>query len=276
MQDRRDFLKETMMTAAGLGVLADRAKLAAFTGGVGNSGGLAPNDVLDTKAMKPRGYMYETTAPDTFELADRARMAIIALTHLVAPETWYYDVQGVDFGPNGHPPQPRGGFDLTPKFARSIPWMRTMCGSEEFLDRQCGMMKAMLSNVREDGLLYYPIDGNRLGNTCYPDINGILALACENHYHFDGNPKWLDWIQHLASGLDKVAVRVEAHDLSAELERHPQPEDRLVGGQGAAELPDGGGVHRRSSVAVTEYRCRRPASPREGDLSGKALKAPPE
>ena len=209
MQDRRDFLKETMMTAAGLGVLADRAKLAAFTGGVGNSGGLAPNDVLDTKAMKPRGDMYETTAPDTFELADRARMAIIALTHLVAPETWYYDVQGVDFGPNGHPPQPRGGFDLTPKFARSIPWMRTMCGSEEFLDRQCGMMKAMLSNVREDGLLYYPIDGNRLGNTCYPDINGILALACENHYHFDGNPKWLDWIQHLASGLDKVAVRVE-------------------------------------------------------------------
>ena len=46
-----------------------------------------------------------------------------------------------------------------------------MCGSEEFLDRQHGMMKAMLSNVREDGLLYYPIDGNRLANTSYPDVN---------------------------------------------------------------------------------------------------------
>ena len=33
-----------------------------------------------------------------------------------------------------------------------------MCGSEECLDREYGMMKTMLSNVREDGLLYYPID----------------------------------------------------------------------------------------------------------------------
>jgi len=76
--------------------------------------------------------MYETTAPDTFELADRARMAIIALTHLVVPETWYYDVQGVDFGPNGHPPQPKGGFDLTPKFARSIPGCARCAGAKSF------------------------------------------------------------------------------------------------------------------------------------------------
>ena len=209
MQHRREFLKRTLMTAAGLGVLGDRAKLASSGGGTGDSGGLAPGDVLDMEKMKPRGQTYEATIPDTFELADRARLAINALTHLVVPETWYYDVQGVDFGPTGHPPEPRGGFDITPKDARSIPWMRTMCGSEEFVDREYGMMKAMLSNVREDGLLYYPIDGNRLANTCYPDINGILALACETHYHLDGNPKWLDWIRHLAAGLEKIAVRVD-------------------------------------------------------------------
>ena len=83
-------------------------------------------------------------------------------------------------------------------------WMRTMCGSEEFLDRQYGMMKAMLSNVREDGLLYYPIDGNRLANTSYPDVTGILALACENHYRFDGNPKWLDWCGEWLAGCQRV------------------------------------------------------------------------
>jgi hypothetical protein len=209
MGHRRDFLKETIATAAGLGVLAGRGHSADFLRGAGEAAGLALPDVLQAEAMKPRGHTYETTVPDTFELAERARMAVTALTHLVVPETWYYDVQGVDFGPNGHPPQPKGGFDLTPKFARSLPWMRTMSGSDEFLDRQYGMMKAMLSNVRQDGLLYYPIDGNRLGNTCYPDVSGILALACDNQYQFDGNAQWLDWIRHLAAGLDRIAIRVE-------------------------------------------------------------------
>lgn len=198
-----------MMMAAGLGIPDEPPARAPDSGNRVEDGSLNLSAVLDQEKMKPRGRKFEVTAPDTLDLAERARMAIVALTHLVAPDTWYYDVQGVDFGPNGRLPQPRGGFDLTPKFGRSIPWMRTMCGSEEFLDRQYGMMKAMLSNVRADGLLYYPIDGNRLGNTCYPDVSGILALACENHYRFDGNQQWLEWVHHLAAGLSKVAIRVE-------------------------------------------------------------------
>jgi len=203
--DRRKFVKNSFLAVGSVALPAPGRVRS-----VGGAGGpLRAEDVLDLENMKPRGHFYEAAVPDTLDLAERARLAINALTHLVVPETWYYDVQYVDFGPKGSPPKPLGGFDITPKYARSIPWMRTMCGSDAFLDREYGMMKAMLSNVRDDGLLYYPIDGNRVGNSCYPDINGILALACEIHYQLDGNPQWLDWIGHLAAGLKRVAIRVE-------------------------------------------------------------------
>jgi hypothetical protein len=71
-----------------------------------------------------------------------------------------------------------------------------MCGSDEGLDREYGMMKTMLSNVHDDGLLYCPADSSReIKDTSYPLIDGLMALACENHYELDGNPRWLDWIQ---------------------------------------------------------------------------------
>ena len=88
MQHRRDFLKQTMATAAGLGILGDGVRLDAARAEVGEHRSLEPADVLDMEKMKPRGHTYESTIPDTFDLADRARMAIIALTHLVAPDTW--------------------------------------------------------------------------------------------------------------------------------------------------------------------------------------------
>jgi len=85
-----------------------------------------------------------------------------------------------------------------------------MCGSAEFLDRQAGMINALLSNVRADGLLYYPADSDGPAkNTSYPDVNGILALACENQYQMDGDHRWLDWIELLGTGLEKVAVRTQ-------------------------------------------------------------------
>lgn len=71
------------------------------------------------------------------------------------------------------------------------------------------MLKAMLDYIREDGLLYYPVPGYRPKDTTYPDTNGYLVLAIENHYALDGNRQWLDWIALLASGLKKVAIQIE-------------------------------------------------------------------
>jgi hypothetical protein len=167
-------------------------------------------DVLDQEKMSPRGRFYEARVPDTLDLSERARFSVNNLTHNVDPKDFYYVYQVINFGPKSQGPnRDSRTWDLTPKNARALPWMRTMCGSEEGLDRQYGMMKAMLSNVREDGLMYFPVDGMTPKDTSYPDVNGVLALACENHYASDGNRRWLDWIALLGTGLEKVAIRVD-------------------------------------------------------------------
>jgi hypothetical protein len=176
-------------------------------------GGGAPlpiESLLDKSKLTARGQSYEATVPDTVDLADRARLSLNNLTHNVDPNDWYYVYQVINFGSKSAGPDPRSRtFDLTGKNLRALPWMRTMCGSDAFVDEEYGMLKAMMSNVGEDGLLYYPVEGYRVKNTSYPAVNALLALACENHYVLDDNPQWLDWIQLLANGLKKLAIHVE-------------------------------------------------------------------
>jgi hypothetical protein len=167
-------------------------------------------DVLDTDKLKVRGMFYEATAPATLDLAERAELSLNNLTHNVDPNYWYYVYENINFGPKSPGPDPNSRtLDITGKNLRAVPWMRTMCGSNEFLEQEHGMLNAMLSNVREDGILYFPLEGYRLKDTSYPAVNGLLALACENHYALDNNPQWLEWIQLLAAGLKKIAIRPE-------------------------------------------------------------------
>src|SRR5438552_2986482 len=187
VENRREFLTKTAsITAAAWGATGARSVNAA----------LRPEDVLDEQKLKPRGRFEEATIPDTLDLAQRARLSVNCLTHNVDPQDWYYVFQGFSFAPGS-----KGlsfadrTLDITGKNLRALPWMRTMSGSDQSLDRQYGMMRAMLSNVRDDGLLYYPTEGYRIKNTSYPAVNAMLALACENHHTFDGNGRWLDWIE---------------------------------------------------------------------------------
>ena len=211
MIHRRDFLKTAAVTAASWAAATEPLALA--RAGSLPEGGHPPlpvDAVLVKSRMKVRGQSYEAVTPDTLDLADRARLSLNNLTHNVDPNDWYYVYQVINFGPRSAGPDPGSRtLDLTGKNLRALPWMRTMCGGDEFLDEEYGMMRAMLSNVREDGLLYYPVEGYRVKNTSYPAVNALLALACENHYVLDKNSQWLDWIQLLANGLKKVAIRVE-------------------------------------------------------------------
>ena len=213
MENRRNFLKKTaMITAAGLGRVANGLG-AAFprSGSSGARGPLKSEDVLDKEKLKPAGTFYEATIPDTLDLAERARLSVRNLTHSMDADNWYYVYEGVNFGPKSPGPVPASRlFLLNPKNARALPMMRTVCGSDEGLDREYGLMRTMLNNVHEDGLLYCPGDfGGIPKDTSYPLVDGLMALACENHYALDGNPRWLEYIQLLATGLQAVAIRVD-------------------------------------------------------------------
>lgn len=161
MGGRREFLKKTaMITVAGLGRVAEGVGAVSSRSGSSRAGGpVSIGELLDREKMQPTGPFYEATIPDTLDLADRAKLSVRNLTHTMDPDDWYFVYQGINFGPKSPGPDPRSRMSLlTPKNARALPWMRTMCGSAEGLDREYEMMKTLLSCVHDNGLLYCPAD----------------------------------------------------------------------------------------------------------------------
>ena len=201
---RRDFLKKTAALAM------STSQLPALAKGATSRKPELSDDLLRIEKLRCAGRFETATLPDTLDLTGRARWAVNNLTHNVDPEYSYYVYQSIEFGPDDAGPQKSSRtFDITGKNLRALPWMRTMCGSEEFLAIEQAMLRSMLSNVREDGLLYFPVEGFRPANTSYPAVNAIMALACENYHQLKGDPGWLDWSRSLTSGLASIAIRVE-------------------------------------------------------------------
>ena len=106
---------------------------------------------------------YETYVPDTLDLANRASLAINALTGALDPERDYEIYFVVRFSAN--PPymyhDTTGLPTNNPKFAESLPMMRVMSGSKKNLDIENGMIKSMVSLIAEDGLYYAPAKEER-------------------------------------------------------------------------------------------------------------------
>jgi hypothetical protein len=200
---RRGFLK-----AAALALPASRLGLAAQSSG---SHQWPPtDDLLELDRLRCPGRFVTAEVPETLDLAERAWWAVNNLTHNVDPQYSFYVYQSIDFGAEEEGPvKSTRTFDITGKNLRALPWMRTMCGRDEFLAIERGMLKAMLDSVRADGLLYFPREGFRPAGTSYPAVNGILALACENHHALSGNQRWLDCSRSLAAGLSSIAIRAE-------------------------------------------------------------------
>jgi hypothetical protein len=214
MQDRRAFLRASaLMAGAGLaGRVQPFARAAASEAAWSRTARLPRVEgVLNPEGLKPRGQFYQATVPDTLDLATRAALSVDVLTHNVDPQVGYYVWQSFEFEPNSAGPNPRShASNLTAKNLRALPWLRTMCGSREFVEEESQTLGAMLANVREDGLLYLPVDeGYHKKNTCYPATQATVALACDTHYAMDGNPAWLDWMQLMVAGLTRVAIRVK-------------------------------------------------------------------
>jgi hypothetical protein len=213
--NRREFVRNALNTAAGLPLLPLVSGTSGNTILPGSKGLSAQDmdrmqDVLDRDKLKVVGQFYDATVPDTLDIAARAQLSVNNLTHNVDPNFSYYVFQDINFGPSSAGPDPQSrSSDITPKNARALPWMRTMCGSDQGIDVEYGMMHALLSHIRPDGLMYLPMEEYSRKDTSYPDTNGIIALACENHYVLDANPLWLEWIKLLGDGLKKVAIRVD-------------------------------------------------------------------
>src|SRR5262249_32651353 len=114
--------------------------------------GAAPIDpakLIDPATMKPQGSWQEVTWPATLDLAERAELALNALTH-ATDATSDSVVSSFDFGRN--PPAlgtPR--WFLNPRHLHVLPYLRTICGKDAGLDAEAKMMKKMLLQIDAAG-----------------------------------------------------------------------------------------------------------------------------
>lgn len=208
---RRDFLQQASLGIAALTTtryFGTSAEAASSVQGAGQGASLFAS-VVDKDKMRPTGEWYEASVPDTLDLAERAELSINALTGNLEPEKFYSVYQGFSL----RPPEPTPGgltWNISPKNARALPWLRTMCGSEKNLDAEYHLMRAMVSQVAADGQVYVPADTDSVPKgTSNPVISGLLAMAVANWYERDKNPEWLKVMRQIGLGLRRIAVQVE-------------------------------------------------------------------
>ena len=152
----------------------------------------------------PPGEHYTTTVPDTLDLAERAALAVNALTNF-RPDEGYAITQTFRF--SHQPPMIGPPNWLTPKFLRTLPLIRLMCGSDLNLAVETEAWGAFLKQIQADGLLYCPISGDGPPpNTSYPMFNGILAQALALRHGLDGEDLWMPWLHLLWRGLKRASI----------------------------------------------------------------------
>ena len=160
--------------------------------------------------MTIAGDRYPATVPDTLDLAERAALAINALTRTADPEHGYEVYHCANL--NVHPAYMNHmyGGPCQPKPVEALPLMRIMSGSDRNLDFDQKMMDCMLSSV-ENGLWWLKSDVPWRAESFEGDIVHLstfarLVIALLTWYTLDRNPRWFKLVQEMISGLAGIAV----------------------------------------------------------------------
>ena len=201
---------------------------------------------LDTKVARTsitvppfHGQRYEDTVPDTLDLADRAELAIHAITRMVDPKRDYLTYTEARFSRN--PPvigfTGNGSIVCAGKHLEALPLLRVMSGSTFNLDVDARLMESLLHMTAKDGSVYIP--KNKAANPKYaPPVPEPLAvtwgegrqiLAMCMWYQHDGNPLWRELIEKKIIRLAELATEEEDYayynrEQYLESEKGPLPE----------------------------------------------------
>ncbi|MBI2194769.1 MAG: glycoside hydrolase family 127 protein [Planctomycetes bacterium] len=180
------------------------------------------------------GRRYETTVPDTLDLAERARLAVNALTECTDSLADYEIYPIVVF--QSKPPQmihQCWQTSLFGKFIMALNLARLMSGSEQNLHVEQGWLETALKMQGPDGLVYTPLNGRPWAYDWYPPaaledslsralaqggqelspfgtatlLGGLSVVARRSH-----EPFWTDAVRRLADAL--VSLMVQKEDIA--------------------------------------------------------------
>ena len=162
------------------------------------------------------GTYYEATAPDTLDLAERAKLGINHFTSIISPEQDYEMYWGGDLLCNGKPNLNFWWSSLMacqPKCMEALAMERIMSGSRQGLDVEAAMVNMLASHIGPDGVYWVPRYENKpwLGpkdNMPYANVHGQgrMMRAMAIWYQYTGDRKWKDLVDRMVNGMDKVMV----------------------------------------------------------------------
>ena len=162
--------------------------------------------------LRYRDRYYQDEIPDTLDLAERAELAINALTQIVDPENNYESYQCAHL--DHRPPYMNHtwGGPCLQKAVEVIPMMRVMSGStfNNHVDKK--MVDSLIRDIEEDGLWWLKVEGRpwRIDtfkeDQVWPVAHARLMLALMAWYEYDRDSKWLKIVEHMADGLAKIAI----------------------------------------------------------------------
>ena len=159
---------------------------------------------------------YKAMVPDTLDLAERAALAVNALTGAVDTEHEGTHKTYVC----GHLDQipaymnRRAGDNCHPKAIEALQKMRVMSGSKQNADFDLPMIEGSLADVEDDGLWWFKVKGKPWFEA-YPDDHvcitpqvRLIDVLIDRH-KIDGDTRWLEMAERLVHGLASLAIHNE-------------------------------------------------------------------
>ena len=170
-----------------------------------------------------RGERYESMVPDTLDLAERARLAIHAMTENPDPDADYEPLWQVELLPVPRMLADYGSSASAAKMREAVTLARIMSGSDlnPQVDRR--WMETALKCQGPDGLIYIPSRGRpwayalnpshygisadaTADQTISPYVNGLMLRAMSLYAARDPRSVWKERICKVVDGLTDLAV----------------------------------------------------------------------
>jgi len=177
-----------------------------------------------------RGERYEAMAPDTLDIAERARLALNALTEATDPQA-DYEVYPILVFRSNPPHMFHNSWPIQPKFMEAASMMRLITGSDRNLHVDHAWMQVALKCMGPDGLIYTPLKGRPWAFVWWPgshqasdytDIPGQFLNPFQHvgminaMVHFakrDDSGVWRDAVRRAVDGA--IAAMVDKGDMAA-------------------------------------------------------------
>lgn len=177
-------------------------------------------DIPDFTLPDYPGASYDDLIPDTFDIQERAALAVNGLTGPTDPDRDYMLYFRVNFSANP-PVMTHGIADFCQtKFMESLPLMRMASGSDQSREVDPVWMATALRLIGPDGLIYWPAfpwaarpDWSKPSPTAeqyaVPLINGRAISAMTLYMLHDPQGPWRQEIEKVVQALYRLAIHKE-------------------------------------------------------------------